>query len=69
MKNQSGQNKSNKLSVSSLKAGGVRIVKTLFTFEYLFLGAALWAGLNDIQSGILVLILWQLIRLNDRKTS
>jgi len=40
---------------------------TTFSWDACMLALGFWIGLDDIQAGILVLILWQLVKLNDKK--
>jgi len=45
----------------------MRLLKSVLTYEHLFYALALFIGLDvSAEAGILVMILWEIIKLNDR---
>ena len=48
----------------------MRLLRRMFTYQHWFLGLALLLGFQEsVESGILTLILWQLIRIDERLAS
>ncbi len=70
MTDQNEQKTGTEVNKSRQKTTAMRFLTRLLTWENCFFGLAALMGLGvNPQSGILVLILWQLIKMNDRKTT
>lgn len=70
MKKESNEDKPSGAASGQNEPVVMRILKHTFKWENFFYGLSLLMGLNvSPESGVMVLILWQLIKLNDSKAS